>query len=81
MDKAHEILSDPDIGLDWSRVVHGEQEFIISHPISAGDVLFCSSTIEDYRVSAGNEIVTVKSDLRSNDQLVVSTRSILVVRA
>lgn len=81
MEKSHEILSSPEIGLDWSRVVHGEQEFSITRPISVGDVLNCSSTIEDYRVSAGNEIVTIKSDLRSNDQLVVSTRSILVVRA
>lgn len=68
-------------GLDWSRVVHGDQRFDIKRPILAGDSLRCSSTIESARVMAGNEIVTVRSDLHSGDQLVVSTWSTLVVRA
>ena len=70
-----------DSGLDWSRVVHGDQRFEIKRPILAGDSLLCSSTIESARVMAGNEIVTVRSDLHSGDQLVVSTWSTLVVRA
>jgi len=70
-----------DSGLDWTRVVHGEQKFEIKRPIVAGDDLTCSSTIESYRVAAGNEIVSVRSDLHSKDELVVSTWSTLVVRA
>lgn len=68
-------------GLDWTRVVHGEQKFEIFRPIIAGDQLACSSTIETYRAVAGNEIVTVRSDLHSGSDLVVSTWSTLVVRA
>ena len=75
------LLSDPDVGLDWSRVVHGDQKFKIQRPIIAGDVLRCSSTIENYKVVAGNEIVTVRSDLHADVELVVSTWSTLVVRA
>jgi acyl dehydratase len=70
-----------DSGLDWSRVVHGDQRFEIKRPIFAGDSLLCSSTIESVRVVAGNEIVTVRSDLHSGEQLIVSTWSTLVVRA
>lgn len=70
-----------DSGLDWSRVVHGDQRFDIKRPILTGDSLRCSSTIESARVMAGNEIVTVRSDLHSGNQLVVSTWSTLVVRA
>ena len=76
---AEEFL--PTIGFDWARVVHGDQRFVINRPIVAGDSFKCSSTIENYKVAAGNEIVTVRSDLHSGNQLVVSTWSTLVVRA
>jgi hypothetical protein len=81
LEQSQEILSDPSVGLDWTRVVHGDQKFEIFHPIIAGDVLKCSSTIENYKVVAGNEIVTVRSDLHRGGELVVSTWSTLVVRA
>lgn len=81
LQQSQEILSSPEIGLDWSRVVHGEQRFEINRPIFAGDSFKCSSTIESYKVSSGNEIVNVRSDLHSNSELVVSTWSTLVVRA
>lgn len=76
-----EILTRPEIGLDWSRLVHGDQKFEIFSPVKPGDKLMCNATIESYRVAAGNEIVTVRSDLFRNDQLVVSAWSTLVVRA
>jgi acyl dehydratase len=81
LEKFQEILSDPEIGLDWTRVVHGDQRFELKRPIVAGDSLKCSSTIESYKISSGNEIVTVRSDLHSEKDLVVSTWSTLVVRA
>ena len=81
LEQSQDVLSDPQVGIDWSRVVHGDQKFEIFRPIVAGDVLTCSSTIENYKVLAGNEIVTVRSDLRSKDDLVVSSWSTLVVRA
>ena len=81
LQQSQEILSSPEVGLDWSRVVHGEQRFEINRPIFAGDSFKCSSTIESYKVSSGNEIVSVRSDLHSNSELVVSTWSTLVVRA
>lgn len=79
--QSQELLSNPDVGLDWTRIVHGDQKFEIHRPIVAGDQLKCSSTIENYKVVAGNEIVTVRSDLHSASELVVSTWSTLVVRA
>ncbi|CAB4756334.1 MAG: hypothetical protein F2704_05790 [Actinobacteria bacterium] len=79
--QSQQLLSDPSVGLDWSRLVHGDQKFEIHRPIVAGDQLTCSSTIENYKVAAGNEIVTVRSDLHAGSELVVSTWSTLVVRA
>jgi hypothetical protein len=68
-------------GLDWTRVVHGDQRFEIHRPLVAGDSIICSSTIESAKVLAGNEIVTVRSDLHSGSELVISSWSTLVVRA
>lgn len=76
-----EILTRPEIGLDWSRLVHGDQKFEIFSPIKPGDTLTCSATIESYRIAAGNEIVTVRSDLHRTSQLALSAWSTLVVRA
>ena len=81
LEQSQSILSDPSIGLDWTRVVHGDQKFIIHRPIVAGDQLRCSSTIETCKVITGNEIVTIRSDLFSGEELVVATWSTLVVRA
>ncbi|HEY4898463.1 MAG TPA: MaoC family dehydratase N-terminal domain-containing protein [Candidatus Nanopelagicaceae bacterium] len=68
-------------GLDWSRVVHGDQRFLINKPLVAGVHVTCNSTIESARVVAGNEIVTVRSDLIENDEVAVSSWSTLVFRA
>ncbi len=81
LDQSQAILSNPEIGLDWTRVVHGDQRFEIHTPIKAGDTFRCSSTIENYKVAAGNEIVTVRSDLHKGGALAVATWSTLVVRA
>jgi N-terminal half of MaoC dehydratase len=74
------ILTQPEIGVDWTRLVHGDQKFEIFRPIIAGDVFKCSATIETLRVAAGNEIISVRSDLHSGAELVVSSWSTLVVR-
>jgi hypothetical protein len=80
LEQSQKILSDPAIGLDWTRVVHGDQRFEIKSPIKAGDSFTCTSTIESAKAIAGNEIVTVRSDLSKGDAIAVSTWSTLVVR-
>lgn len=81
LDQSEAILTQPEIGVDWTRLVHGDQKFDIKRPLKAGDVVSCSSTIESYKVAAGNEIISVRSDLHAGEELVVSTWSTLVVRA
>jgi hypothetical protein len=81
LDQAQELLMES--GLDWSRVVHGDQKFENFIPIIAGMSLRAEATIESVRVAAGNEIASVKIDLRDEDnkELITSTVSTLVVRA
>jgi acyl dehydratase len=81
LDQSQEILTRPEVGINWDRLVHGDQKFDIKRPIKAGDVIRCDSTIESARAVAGNEIVSVRSDLFTGDQLAISSWSTLVVRA
>ena len=69
------------LGLDWSRVVHGDQKFKINRPFKPGDEVHTVATIENFRAVAGNEIVTVRSDLFCGTELVQQQWTTLVARA
>ena len=56
-------LFDPELGLDYSKVVHGEQSFEYKKPVKAGDELSFVSTIEDIKSKVGNDFITVRSDV------------------
>ena len=60
---AGEGLSDPELGLNYAMVVHGEQRFEYQRPIYAGDELVCPSTISEIRSVGRNEFITVRSDV------------------
>jgi hypothetical protein len=70
-----------DSGLDWNRVVHGDQKFVIHKQLVPGMSVTCNSTIESARAVAGNEIVTVRSELIESGEVAVSSWSTLVFRA
>jgi acyl dehydratase len=75
------MMFDPGLGLDYSRVVHGEQRFAYVRPVTAGDSLVVVTTIENIRVAAGNDILTTRSDISTDDgELVVTTWAVTVAR-
>ncbi|WP_369139557.1 FAS1-like dehydratase domain-containing protein [Modestobacter versicolor] len=75
------VVEDPDVGLDYSRVVHGEQRFTHHRPIRAGDRLVATATVDAVRTVAGNDMLTTRVDLATEDgELVCTTRSMLVAR-
>lgn len=69
----HQAVMDPAVGIDYSRVVHGEQKFVHARPVRAGDVLVVDVVISDIRAAAGNDIVTTESKVRTLDGELVST--------
>jgi len=76
-----QLLADPDLGIDFSHVVHGEQQFEYARPIHAGDVLTTTLTLEDVRTVAGNYMITSRADLTSADgEHVAAARTMIVVR-
>jgi acyl dehydratase len=60
LEAANAALFDPELGLDYSRVVHGEQTFSYTRPICAGDELIVTTVIENIRSKAGNDMITTK---------------------
>jgi acyl dehydratase len=63
MDAAGVVLADPEVGLDFSRVVHGDQKFVHHRPIRAGDRLVSTATIDGARSVAGNDLLTTRVDV------------------
>ncbi|EHM31560.1 MULTISPECIES: MaoC family dehydratase N-terminal domain-containing protein [Streptomyces] len=79
---AGEVVQDPQLGLDYSRVVHGDQKFSYVRPVRAGDRLTVTSTIEAIKSLAGNDILDVRGDVHDEaGELVVTTLMKLVARA
>src|SRR5664279_3038987 len=76
-----QVIHDPDFGIDYSRVVHGEQRFVHARPVRAGDVLQSTVTVESIRVAAGNDIVTTRADVATLDgEHVLTAYGTLVAR-
>ncbi len=74
-------MFDPDLGLDYSRVVHGEQRFVYTRPIAAGDTLVCVSSIDGIRSAAGNDLITVRAEISTEaGEHVVTTYGVIVSR-
>lgn len=75
------LVFDPDLGLDYSRVVHGEQRFAYVRPLVAGDTVVATTTIESIRVAAGNDILLTRVDLATEaGEPVVSCWNTIVSR-
>ncbi|MBK3558223.1 MaoC family dehydratase N-terminal domain-containing protein [Streptomyces sp. MBT56] len=76
------VVQDPQLGLDYSRVVHGDQKFRYVRPVRAGDRLTVTSTIESIKSLAGNDVLDIRGDVHDEDgELVVTAVTKLVARA
>ncbi|MFI6247041.1 MaoC family dehydratase N-terminal domain-containing protein [Streptomyces sp. NPDC051016] len=79
---AGQVVEDPQLGLDYSRVVHGDQKFAYKRAVRAGDRLSVTSTIEAIKSLAGNDVIDIRGDVHDEaGELVVSALTKLVARA
>ena len=46
-----QLIEDPEAGIDFSRVVHGEQRFVHHRPITAGDEVLGALTVDSVRAA------------------------------
>jgi len=76
-----QIVEDPRLGIDYSRVVHGEQRFAYIRPVYAGDRLTCVVTVENIASRSGHDFITTRTDVSTvGGEPVVSVWVRLVVR-
>jgi acyl dehydratase len=81
MQASQAVMFDPELGLDFSRVVHAEQSYAYSRPICAGDELVVSTVIENIRMVAGNDMLTTKASIDTvGGEHVATATSVLVSR-
>ncbi|WP_030903959.1 MaoC family dehydratase N-terminal domain-containing protein [Streptomyces sp. NRRL F-5126] len=79
---AGEVIADPELGLDFSRVVHGSQKFAYVRPVRAGDRLTVTSTIEAATTRAGSDFVDLRGDVHdASGERVATAWMKLVARA
>jgi acyl dehydratase len=76
-----QLLEAPDAGIDFSRVVHGDQRFSYTRPIVAGDELTAQLTVSSVKSLGGHSMVTADSVITdASGAHVVTAISTLVVR-
>ncbi len=81
MQAGGQVIHDPELALDYTRVVHGEQRFVQHRPIFAGDEITSTVSVDSIRSAAGNDMITVKTEVHASDGELVSTvYSLLVSR-
>jgi acyl dehydratase len=77
----NKIADDPELGLDYARLVHGDQSFHYTRPVHAGDELRLTTKVESVMARAGNDFMIVRAEITALDgELVCTTQAQLVVR-
>jgi acyl dehydratase len=75
------VFEDPEFGLDFSRVVHGQQRFRYARPVFAGDELTGSCILEDVISRGGSDFVSTRTEVTApGGEPVLTAWAKLVVR-
>jgi acyl dehydratase len=77
-----QVVLDQELGLDYSRVVHGEQAYRYERPLVVGDVIRATPRLADIVTRRSNEFLTITSEVHhaATGDLVLTTRSTLISR-
>ena len=75
-----QLLNEPDGGIDFTRVVHGDQRFSYTRPVFAGDELTATLTVASIKTLGGNSMITTESEIvdATGAHVVTATSSIVV---
>ena len=76
-----QLIRDPEAGIDFSRVVHGEQKFVHHRPLTAGDVVIGTLHVDTVRETGGHAMVTTRTELATEaGEPVCTATSTIVIR-
>lgn len=75
------IVGDAELGLDFTLVVHAEQEYEWRRPFRMGEALTVRSRIASIRQKAGNGFLTIETEMLDGDgALVLLARATMIER-
>lgn len=76
------LITDPEAGIDFSRVVHADQRFTHHRPIVAGDELLTEVHVDSVRVMGAGAMLTTREEITTVEgEKVATCISSLLVRA
>jgi acyl dehydratase len=76
-----QIVVDPELGMDYTRVVHGEQSFEWRRPLVVGDRLRATPRIADVYAKGPNEFLVIEAEIADQaGEVVCVARSTLLSR-
>jgi acyl dehydratase len=76
-----QLIEDPEAGIDFTRVVHGEQRFVHHRPITAGDEVVGTLTVDAVREAGGHAMVTTRTELvTTGGEALCTATSTIVIR-
>ena len=75
-----QFIVDPEAGIDFGRLVHGEQRFVHYAPITAGDEIVGVLTVDSVKMVGGNAMVTTRSELSTveGDPVCTATSTVVI---
>ncbi len=68
-----------EVGIDLSRIVHGEQRFAYERPLALGDLLTATLSVASLRQIGGNDIIGTRSEIRDDSGDLVCTATATLV--
>jgi acyl dehydratase len=76
-----QIVVDPELGLDYSRVVHGQQSYEYRRLLVVGDEIRATPRIASIETKKSNEFLTTEAEVfDAKGDLVLTARSTLISR-
>jgi acyl dehydratase len=77
-----DIVNDPELGVDYGRLVHGDMGFTYARPVCVGDRLTVTTEIAQIDTRMGNDFLNLRALIDTEDgERVVTATAQLVIRA
>jgi hypothetical protein len=75
------IVGDPELDLDFTRVLHGGQEYTFARALRSGETLTVRTRIDSIRVLGGNGLLAIVTELVGADgEIACTARSTMIER-
>ena len=76
-----QVVLDQELGLDYTRVVHGEQQYDWRRPLVVGDLVTTTPRLADIYAKGPNEFLVIEADIKDRSgETVIVARSTLLSR-